>query len=517
VHLCIATVLLLVVSLSWTAIVDMTPADQRPYVGSSQTNSVLELALGYNGIQRVLPGASAMGIGTPSFNGAGAMPNMPSGGMPDDGSIPGGMAQFVPGNAPPAGMPNNSSLPGSMAQFTPGDMPAGGMGGMGGPGGEGGAAGIFRLFNQQMAGQISWLIPLAIIGFFSTFILIRRNRDELSRQKVMSLILWGMWMLPMLIYFSIAGFFHRYYLIMLAPSIAALCGIGLIALWKEYRNNGRLSILLPLSLVISAVIESFFISRYPGLSSWMIPAICIISLISAAALVLSKYGKIEAKKFIGILAAFGIVALLIAPAFWSITPIIYHSESQLPYAGPELGYSNASGMPGMGMGMGIGQTNSQGLTQYLLNNMGTTRFLVAVPNAMAATELILTTGKPVMAIGGFLGSDPILTVDSLKKMVAGGEVRYFLVTGMPDFSRFSSADNNTTRSMPQVGNIPGNTTTFSMPGGSQSEITNWVKANGKLVPESEYGANRSEAGTSAFSQSGGFSASELYDLKGAAA
>ncbi len=62
-HLCIATVLLLVISLSWATVVDMTPADQRPYVGSSQTNSVLELALGYNGIQKVLPGDSPFGSG----------------------------------------------------------------------------------------------------------------------------------------------------------------------------------------------------------------------------------------------------------------------------------------------------------------------------------------------------------------------------------------------------------------------------------------------------------------------
>ncbi len=381
---------------------------------------------------------------------------------------------------------------------------------MAGPGGEGGEAGIFRLFNQQMAGQISWLLPLAIIGFFSAFILTRRNKDKLSGEKVLSLVLWGMWMLPMLVYFSISGFFHRYYLIMLAPSIAALCGIGLMALWKEYRNNGRLSILLPLSLVISAIAESLIISRYPGLSSWMLPAICVICLISAAALVLSKYGKIEAKKFIGIITAFGVVALLIAPAFWSITPIIYHSESQLPYAGPELGYGNASGMPGTGMGMG--QSDDSGLTQYLLNNMGTERFLVAVPNAMAATGLILNTGKPVMAIGGFLGSDPILTVDSLKKMVSDGEVRYFLITGMPDFSRSISSDNNASDIGSQIGVLPGNASMFSMPGGRQSEITDWVKAHGKLVPGSEWMDNGTAGRTSAFSRSG---ASELYDLKGA--
>ncbi len=513
-HLCVATVILLIVSLSWATVVDMTPADQRPYVGSSQTNSVLELALGYNGIQRVLPGDSPFGARASFGNGEGAMPNMPSGDMPDNGNMPGAMAGPASGGIPTGGMPDNGSVPGGMAQFTPGDMPSGGMGGMAGPGGEGGEAGIFRLFNQQMAGQISWLLPLAIIGFFSAFILIRKNKDKLSGEKILSLILWGMWMLPMLAYFSISGFFHRYYLIMLAPSIAALCGIGLMALWKEYRNNGSLSILLPLSLIISAAVECLIISRYPALSSWMLPVICIVCLISAAALVLSKYGMVKAKKFIGILTAFGVVALLIAPAFWSITPIIYHSESQLPYAGPELGYSNASGMQGAGMGMGL--TDDPGLTQYLLKNMGTDRYLVAVPNAMAATGLILETGKPVMAIGGFLGSDPILTVDKLKKMVSDGEVRYFLVTGMPGFSRSSSTDNNASNNVSSTDELSDNARMSFMPGGGQSDITNWVKANGKLVPESEWMNGPASGGANASSQQGGFGASELYDLKGAA-
>ena len=54
-HLLCATVLLLVVSLSWVTVVDLTPVSQRPYVDNSRTNSELELAIGYNGIQRVLP------------------------------------------------------------------------------------------------------------------------------------------------------------------------------------------------------------------------------------------------------------------------------------------------------------------------------------------------------------------------------------------------------------------------------------------------------------------------------
>jgi 4-amino-4-deoxy-L-arabinose transferase-like glycosyltransferase len=55
-YLALATVVMLVISLAWIEAVDLTPANARPYVGSSQTNSELDLAIGYNGIQRLLGG-----------------------------------------------------------------------------------------------------------------------------------------------------------------------------------------------------------------------------------------------------------------------------------------------------------------------------------------------------------------------------------------------------------------------------------------------------------------------------
>src|SRR3989442_5815990 len=53
-HLALAALLMLTISLSWAVAVDLTPAASRPYVGSSQNNSEISLALGYNGIQRLL-------------------------------------------------------------------------------------------------------------------------------------------------------------------------------------------------------------------------------------------------------------------------------------------------------------------------------------------------------------------------------------------------------------------------------------------------------------------------------
>jgi hypothetical protein len=99
-------------------------------------------------------------------------------------------------------------------------------------------------------------------------------------------------------------------------------------------------------------------------------------------------------------------------------------------------------------------------------------------------------------VGGFLGSDPILTVDRLEQMVAEGEIRYFLTTG----GQGDSFGNNT-------GGMPG------MMGG-QTEITRWVKAHGTLVPDSEWSGENAGDSSAMAGMPGGFGSSELYDLKG---
>jgi 4-amino-4-deoxy-L-arabinose transferase-like glycosyltransferase len=471
-HLMVATVVVLVVALSWAAIVDTTPADQRPYVGSSQTNSVIELALGYNGIQRV----TGMQFG--HFN----------------NSPPGGFSTGMMQDAPP-GTPAAMDLPGGNA---PGGMPSGMPGGTGGIGNEGGPAGVLRLLDQQLAGQISWMLPLAIMGFFAAIAILWKGKDEDAPQKIRHALFWGMWLLPMMCYFSIAGFFHRYYLVMMAPAIAALCGIGLTAMWSEFKNRGSKWYMLPASLAVTAAVESLIVSRYPGLSYWLIPVICIGCLGAAAALVYARYDdKNPLKRLSKPAVVCGVAALLVAPALWSLTPIIYHSEAQIPYAGPELAKTGP-----MDMGHGMGLTDSPGLEGFLLNNTKNEKFLAAVPSAMAATGLILDTGKPVMAVGGFIGSDPILTADKLADMVANGELRYYLMTDMPGPSQFPSISNNSTAAIPHFGGMMGN-----------SQVADWVKAHGKLVPESEWNGGQAASHANAMGFGPGRGTFELYDLK----
>ena len=85
-----------------------------------------------------------------------------------------------------------------------------------------------RLLGQQLSGQIGWLFPLSVVGLLAAASQ-SRPRLPLDR-KYQALVLWGMWLLTTYEFFSVAGMLHRYYLVMLAPAVATLVGIGALRL-----------------------------------------------------------------------------------------------------------------------------------------------------------------------------------------------------------------------------------------------------------------------------------------------
>src|SRR3989442_9294625 len=89
-----------------------------------------------------------------------------------------------------------------------------------------GRPGIMRFFEQPVAGQSSWLVPLALLSLLALSWQ-RHWRLPLDRRQ-QALVLWGTWLLTMVVFFSYAHFFHLYYLSMLAPAIAALVGAGVV-------------------------------------------------------------------------------------------------------------------------------------------------------------------------------------------------------------------------------------------------------------------------------------------------
>ena len=122
--------------------------------------------------------------------------------------------------------------PGRLTGDETGSVGPGGGGGGGGQGASfGGATGLFRLFHAEFGGQISWLLPAALISL-AAMAWVSRRAARTDRTRAAAL-LWGGWVLVTGLVFSyMNGIIHPYYMVALAPGIAALVGIGARALWQ---------------------------------------------------------------------------------------------------------------------------------------------------------------------------------------------------------------------------------------------------------------------------------------------
>src|SRR5216683_2418330 len=435
-QLALAALLMLTISLSWAVVVDLTPAASRPYVGSSQDNSEISLALGYNGIQRLL---GQFGFG--SWN---------------TGSTSGNTTRSLP----PAGTGSGT--------FT-GDFPRPGTGGFGQPlqgfasGGGGGMfntgnPGLLRRFNEPLGGQIVWLLPMALLGMLA-LAWQRRPQFREDRQQ-QSLVLWGTWLLTMAVFFSVATFFHQYYLSTFAPAICALFGIGVVVMWRDFRRSGWRGWLLPLALLLTALEQIHIIVSNPSWGTWLIPLIALPCALAAAILFAARLLP-RLRVNVRVVAAalcVALLALMLTSAVWSTIPVLADQAVSLPVAGP-------SGQTGGGF-VGSRSTANTALIKYLEAHKGSAKYLVAVVSSNEADSIILETNQPVMALGGFSGSDPILTTTQLAALVKSGTVRYFLLNGSGRGG----------------------------PGGGQSALTTWITQHSKVVPSSQWQSTTTSSG-----------------------
>jgi len=429
-HLFLAGILLLVISFSWAVAVDLVPPDERPYVGSSQDDTVMELIIGHNGMSRLLPGGirRALGIGDQVQGqlppGQQGYQNRPPLAANDDRTAyqpiypPTGDWPVYPpaGNLPQASAGQNPPFLQEPAQAVSGD---------GQFTQENGERGLLRLFNHQLAGQISWLLPLAFLGALA--VAWQKPLERRFDRKRQAVFLWGMWLLPQMAFFSYANLFHRYYLCMMAPGIAALVGAGMVALWNDYKAKGWKGRLLPVALVLTAALQAIFLASFLDWNAWLMPVILSVTILAGLVLLiirlLSSVTSCVLRFISSTVVILGLLALLIAPFAWSLTPILYGGDTALPFAGPDLEQTNRRPPDA------ASYLSTKPLYNYLIENRGDETYLFASLRASDTAPYILASGEAVMAMGGFSGSDPILASDELLAMIQAGEVRFFLLTG----------------------------------------------------------------------------------------
>jgi 4-amino-4-deoxy-L-arabinose transferase-like glycosyltransferase len=467
-QLALATVAIVVSGGWWVAIVELWPASSRPYIGGSQNNSFLELTFGYNGLRR-LSGE-------------------------ETGSVGGG----------------------------------GGMGG--GGGGQWGETGWDRMFNSEIGGQISWLLPAALILLAAGLLATRRAaRTDTARA---SLLVWGGSLLMTTAVFSyMAGIFHQYYTVALAPYLAAVTGMGAATLW-ERRARPWASLALAAAVTASAAWGYVLLDRTPDYLPWLRVPVLVGGLVAALGLVFAgRLGRRTALAAAGL----GLLASLAAPTAYTLSTVREGHSGSIVTAGPAgasmgggpggggrpggggfpgggnapgqgqgQGGPGGGGFPGGGTAPGAGGTNQNGQTpngqtpngrngqtpngqtggptgeggrmgaggggmggllngaevgseakKLLETDADAYTWAAAAIGSQNAASYQLGTGAPVMAIGGFNGTDPSPTPAQFKQYVADGRIHYFIGGGTG-------------------GGMGGDS-------GTASQITSWVEANFKEV------------------------------------
>lgn len=498
INLVFGTLILAVVSLSWAFVVDLVPSSNRPFVGSSTNNTVMELIFGHNGVERFSTSVGGNHGSAPSRK-DGKM-TRPDGNMTappqNDKST-----NNTDGNSTEKDTENNNSQnqdqrnsmgPGMMSPPDGMDMKNKKNGGHGGANSNFGGseeASILRLFSSNgLSDQISYLIPLALIGFVAS-ILCEKSKKTMDNKKRVSLTLWFMWFLPVFIFFSYTtGTFHPYYLTMLAAPISALTGIGIVSMWKLYKENKDwMKWLLPAALIADGALEVLLLSYNfdMTIAKILIGIIIVLTLLSAAVLCIFNVKNdvsVIIKKKLMIVAVIG---LLIIPLVCSSVTLFKTMQGSFPSAGLSL-LSSRGGMGGKGDGnikhqmgdrdgMGMMEGNntygnmptipdgdnndgkqgepfgetSSSMINYLQQNKGNAKYLLVAQSSNSLANIIIQTGENVMALGGFSGNDNIITLAQFKTMVKNGEVRFAMTSGQ---------------------------------GGTRNnEIMNWINQNGKAV------------------------------------
>ncbi len=408
-----------VVSFAWIAVVEATPASQRPYVGSSTNNTELGLTFEYNGFGRVEGQAGGPGQ-TKGKPGA---------------RVPLAVEQHVDAVAerrlrhPPPKVATRSfpSAKPSGREHNP--VPFGGP------------PGLTRLFGVGLGDQAGWILPFAFIGLLAALLLwalearepdphaegepgphswlVRGRRDP----RLAAIIVLGGWLVVEAVVLSTSkGIVHPYYVSALAPGAGAMSGIGAVSLWRLCRRPMPAPGLVLAAAAVGATVacEIVLMHRYHYMRAF-VPALaagaaaCLAVLLVA---VLLRRGAIAAGA-IGLAAAL----LLVVPAGYASTTWLAPVESTFPAAGPKA----AAGDGGYGISPRAVAIN-RAVARYVQTHDPGRRFEVLTVAADTASPFIFF-GMHAAGLAGYSGVDPVMDGKRLAQLVRRHEARYVMLGG----------------------------------------------------------------------------------------
>ncbi|HET6189626.1 MAG TPA: glycosyltransferase family 39 protein, partial [Trebonia sp.] len=387
------------------------------------------------------------------------------------------------------GSTNNNMLELALGYNGLGRLDGSETGSIGGGGGSafGGATGPLRLFQSEFGGQVSWLIPAALLSL-AALAWVSWRAPRTSRVRAFAL-LWGGWLLVTGLVFSyMQGIIHPYYMVALAPAIGALVGVGAIALLRSDTPVAGRAVAAA-GILGTGVWAYVLLDRTPTWLPWLRWAVLLAGLLGAAAVfVVPALAGRAARRGDGarpaaMLAyaplALALVAGLGGPLAYSLDTANTTHTGSIPSAGPTVagafggpggnggpgtgartgtggpfggtgtgpggrtgaptagagaggapggGGGGAPGGGGGGMGGLSGSTQvSSALIKLLEQNASQYKWIAATEGSQSAAPIELATGgDAVMAIGGFNGTDPTPTLAQFEAMVGKNEIHYYV-------------------------------------------------------------------------------------------
>jgi len=372
-----------VISAGWyVALVQWWPAGSRPFIGGSTDNSLWQLAVGYNGLGRLLGNKHHAAAHAPAHPVVQATHAVATHAAPHSGGMIGGSSN-----------------------------------------------GVLRLFQPSLETEFSWLLPAAVIGLLAGLWLTRRGpRTDPNRA---ALILWGGWLLGTgLVLSYMSSGFHTYYTIELTPAIAALGAVGATLLWRQRTHWGARLGLGAMSVATGAWVF-VLLDQTPHWLPWLrwtllIGAVAVamaLAAFGAMATATARTGETPAGRGGGragiVIAAVALIFGLAAPAAYAVETVALPHSGGSPYSGP----ARMSGEHGWGGG----STAATPRLDAMLGAAGN-RWAAASVGSQQVSSIELRTGASLMAIGGFSGRDPSPTLAQFQQYVADGDVHYFLLS-----------------------------------------------------------------------------------------
>lgn len=333
-----------------------------------------------------------------------------------------------------------------------------------------------RLFNEQLAGQIAWLLPAAVLAIVVLAVL--RFRPAVT-------VLLSVWFATFAAMFSVVAGMHQFYTSALAIPVALLVGTAFFV------ARSRRILWAQLALVTVAALTAVGVAAlYSDPSPILAGAQVVIAVGALIVLVIEHRRRVAYRATVALVAG----GMLLTPAVWSGITVSTPSSINPTAAG----VSTFSGFGGMGgtrggfapgggaggsaqngtapggsaqngaptgtgsrggsmprrdgggestgapSGFGSGSSDTAGLISYLTAHRGDARHLVATFGAQEAAGLIIESGgESVLPIGGFDGSDSVPTLAQFQQMVADGEVTYVLGSAAGGFGGNSGASSTT--------------------------------------------------------------------------